>query len=283
MRNFGEHEGEPCLLLGYRANNGNMLLVHLNDISGTAEVDTMINFLQRHRMDNRNIAAILAAEPSPFMGYPSMIAYYSGKAGHDGSSSSLRQIPEFYISMYDQQQSESWIGSSARYKAKQKSHPFLDRFKASLGQPITKSDEPMIENRPTIAPAQSETIEGDAALEYLRQNNIPVPEPFRASTVEPSRVEDFVSSHGADGPGTKVETLDSSSVAEQQLAALMQIVTLQKNLLEQQAEASGQIKRVLGRVDAVDKSLRSAARNMEKAGFEKPVVPPTKASRGKSS
>jgi len=283
MRNFGEHEGEPCLLLGYRANNGNMLLVHLNDISGTAEVDTMINFLQRHRMDNRNIAAILAAEPSPFMGYPSMIAYYSGKAGHDGSSSSLRQIPEFYISMYDQQQSESWIGSSARYKAKQKSHPFLDRFKASLGQPITKSDEPLIENRPTIAPAQSEKIEGDAALAYLKQHNLPIPDqlkPMVEPVAEPMELEEFVSGGGS-GRGTKVETLDT--VAEQQLAALMQIVTLQKNLLEQQAEASGQIKRVLGRVDAVDKSLRSAARNMEKAGFEKPVVPPTKASRGKSS
>lgn len=286
MRNFGEHEGEPCLILGYRADSGNLLLIHLNDIAEGAEEDSMINFLQLHRNENDNLARIITEQPFPFMGFPSIIAYYSGKASHDGSASSLRQIPEFYVTLYDRQQCESWIGTPARFKPNRKSHRFLDRFAASLGQPL----DPALLNTGTIVEsAVQETapvLEGQDALQFLQQNGHAVPEVLQTNveTVEP--VEPAVE-HATSGYSQTVDDIQpvntpmNNDLAAQQLAVLQRIADQQELMIDQQAETTGQIKKMFRRFDEVDTSIRSAARNMEKAGFDKPETPLTKAQREK--
>lgn len=287
MRNFGEHEGEPCLVLGYRADSGNMLLIHLNDIAAGAEEDSMINFLQLHRNENSNLARIINEQPFQFMGYPNILSYYSGKSSHDGSATCVRQIPEFYVTLYDQQQCEAWIGTPARYNAQRKPHRFLDRFAASLGQPL---DPALLNTGASVEPAVQEptpVIEGDDALQFLQQHGHAVPEVLQTNLepinpVEPAPEE---ATSGYSQVAQEIEPVNTpmdNDLAAQQLAVLQRIADQQEQMIDHQAATTGQIKRMFKRFDEVDTSIRSAARNMEKAGFDKPETPLTKAQREKA-
>lgn len=292
MRHFGEHDGDPCLLLGYNSNTGNILLIHLDDVTGQEE-DALISFLQRHRGDLSNVAALVNTYNEPFVGGNNLISYYQAKRAHDGNASALRQIPEFYVAIYDQQQCESWMGTSARFKMSRKSHRVLDRFMNSIGiDPASVPPEPTHygnQGPQTVA-------EGDSALDYLRQNGIPIPEALQQQAPEPvvqeapeqpviatNEVPEAVKGYAKIGGDAAVPAPVSNDISERQLRVLQQIADQGQSLLDKQAELTGNINKVFKRLDAVDTSVRAAARNMEKAGFEKPDTPPTQKKRGKSS
>jgi len=266
MRNFGEHEGNPCLVLGYRKDQGNVLILHLDDIAEDNETNELISFLQRHRNNLNNIANIVASTPEGFLGYPHLLSYYSSKRASDGNGMALRQIPEFYVKLYDKQQAESWTGSSARYTNVIKAHRFIERFNNASGTP---QHNDQLYREPVNAPMQSDTVEesltDDATLEFLKSNNYPIPAALQTNqTPAPEPVS--MASEPA------VNTNMDNDVGNK-------ILNVLEHISDQLAEQNGNFKRVFKRFDDVDTSVRSAARNLEKAGFDKPETPPTPAQR----
>lgn len=287
MRHFGEHDGYPCVILGYNPTQGNILLVHLDDISEGREEEEFLRFIQRHADELNPLARAITLNPEKYMDYPSITLYYSSKRSvTDGTC--LRQIPEFHVIMYDEQQSQQWTGSSARYKSEQRQHRITDRFKASMGHPVAPVIAPP-PTRPELATTgQLETtqevrlesqsvnsLEGDAAIRYLKENGIPIPEGINRN------VTDVVTpdiGHVSDEVNTNPTEMEKSPMSNDSdvLSVLNKIAGSLDNM-------DGNFNRVFKRMDEVDKSIRSAARNMEKVGFDKPVTPPTPKQRAKEN